>query len=58
MPTIIKFYIHCHNNIINFDSNIGIGVSKSIYIPNRETLIERSTTLLRIYIVTSWLWRY
>lgn len=53
MPIIIKFYIHCHNNIINFDSNIGIDVFKSIYAPNRETLIDRSNTLLRICIVTN-----
>jgi len=52
MPTIIKFYICCRNNIINFDSNIGSDLSKSTYVPNKETLIERSTTLLRIYIAT------
>ena len=49
MPTIIKFYIRCCNNIINFDYNIGSDISRSTYIPNKETLIERSTTLLRIY---------
>jgi hypothetical protein len=53
MPTIIKFYIRCCNNIINFDSNIGSDISRNTYVPNKETLIERSTTLLRIYIATS-----
>jgi hypothetical protein len=41
MPTIIKFYIRCCNNIINFDSNIGSDISRSTYVPNKETLIER-----------------